>query len=71
MDSKDEKTAAEGADTTTKEEDAKTHDIDYGDPENDEKVKAGGLKDVQKVTGTEEEDCIYKQRIKLYRFVKD
>lgn len=34
-------------------------------------MKASGLKDIQKVTGTENEVCIYKQRIKLYRFAQD
>ena len=67
MDNKDEKAAADGADAA-KVEEGKTHDIDYADPEEDEKVKASGLTDVQKVTGTEGEVCIYKQRIKMYRF---
>ena len=44
------------------------HDIDYADPEEDDKTKAGGLKDVKLKTGTEEEVCIYKQRVKLFRF---
>jgi len=45
---------------TKKAEDGKTHDIDYGEPEEDEKVKAAGLADVEKKTGTEGEVCIYK-----------
>lgn len=71
MDSKPEETAAATADTngeTKKVEEAKTHDIDYADPEEAEKVKASGLNDVAVVTGTEGEVCIYKQRVKLYRF---
>ena len=46
----------------------KKHDIDYADPDEDAKVQASGLTDVQVVTGTEGEVCIYKQRIKLFRF---
>ena len=65
MDSKDEKAAAE---SEVKNEEAKTHDIDYGDPDEAEKIKASGLKDVAKVSGTENEVCIYKNRIKLFRF---
>jgi hypothetical protein len=68
MDSKDEKAAADGE---VKNEEAKTHDIDYGDPDEADKVKASGLKDVTKVTGTENEVCIYKNRIKLFRFAQD
>ena len=49
-------------------EEEKKHDIDYTDPEEEEKTKAGGLKDVKIVSGTEGEVCIYKQRIKLFRF---
>ena len=48
--------------------DTKAHDVDYADPEEDKKVQTGGLADVDKVTGTEGEVCIYKQRIKLFRF---
>ena len=68
----EEKTAttAENGDEKPKEKGA-GHDIDYGDPEEDDKVKAAGLKDVEKTTGTEGEVCIYKQRIKLYRFSKE
>ncbi len=44
------------------------HDIDYADPEADAGAVATGLKDVEKVTGTEGEVCIYKQRVKLFRF---
>ena len=46
----------------------KKHDVDYADPEEDEKTKAGGLTDVKVVSGTEGEECIYKQRVKLFRF---
>ena len=42
------------------------HDVDYTDP--DAEKKASGLKDVQKITGTEGEVCLYKQRVKLFRF---
>ena len=49
----------------------KTHDVDYGDPEEKEKVQAAGLKDVEVKTGLEGEVCIYKQRVKLYRWAKD
>ena len=45
------------------------HDIDYADPEEDLKTKIlGGLADAKVVTGTEGETCIYKQRVKLFRF---
>ena len=44
------------------------HDVDYADPEEDEKTKVEGLADVAVVSGTEGEVCIYKQRIKLFRF---
>ena len=44
------------------------HDVDYADPEEDEKTKVSGLTDVKVVTGTEGEVCIYKQRVKLFRF---
>lgn len=57
MDSKDEKTAPEAAE---KKEEGKSHDIDYADPEESEKVKASGLTDVAVTTGTENEVCIYK-----------
>ena len=67
MDSKPEETAP-ATESPKKVEEAKTHDVDYADPEADEQVQASGLKDVEKVTGTEAEVCIYKQRIKLYRF---
>ena len=46
----------------------KKHDIDYGDPEEDQKVKVSGLSDVKVMTGTEGEVCIYKQKVKLFRF---
>ena len=42
------------------------HDVDYTDP--DAQAKVSGLKDVQKITGTENEQCLYKQRVKLFRF---
>ena len=70
MDNKPEEAAAP-TDDSKKVEEEKTHDIDYADPEEAEKVKAGGLKDVTKVTGTEGEVCIYKQRVKLYRFAQE
>ena len=44
------------------------HDVDYADPEEDQKTKAAGLTDVKVVSGTEGECCIYKQRVKLFRF---
>ena len=44
------------------------HDIDYADPEEDQKTKVDGLKDVAVVSGTEGETCIFKQRVKLFRF---
>ena len=44
------------------------HDIDYADPETDAQAQVAGLKDVEKVTGTESEVCIYKNRAKLFRF---
>ena len=76
MESKPEETtsapqAEVNGDETKKADEGKTHDIDYGDPEEDEKVKAAGLADVAKTTGVEGEKCIYKQRVKLYRFGKD
>ena len=46
----------------------KKHDIDYADPEEDAKTKVSGLADVKVVSGTEGEVCIYKQRVKLFRF---
>ena len=46
MDNKDEKSAAEGTEIIQKEEEAKTHEIDYDDPEIGEKVKTSGLKDI-------------------------
>ena len=46
----------------------KKHDIDYADPEEDAKAKVSGLADVKVVSGTEGEVCIYKQRVKLFRF---
>ena len=46
----------------------KEHDVDYGDPEEDAKAKIGGLADVKVTTGTEGELCIYKNRVKLFRF---
>ena len=48
--------------------DEKKHDVDYADPEEDEKTKVAGLLDVKVTTGTEGEVCIYKQRVKLFRF---
>ena len=49
-------------------EEEKKHDVDYTDPEEEGKVKAAGLADVKLTTGTEGEVCIYKQRVKLFRF---
>lgn len=51
---------------STEQEKKEEHDVDYTDP--DAKQKTGGLKDVEKVTGTEGEVCLYKQRVKLFRF---
>jgi hypothetical protein len=48
--------------------DEQKHDIDYADPEEEQKTKAEGLTDVKVVSGTEGEVCIYKQRDKLFRF---
>ena len=44
------------------------HDVDYADPEEDAKTKTHGLTDVKVVSGTEGEVCIFKQRVKLFRF---
>ena len=44
------------------------HDVDYADPEKDAEIKAGGLADVKVVKGTEGETCIWKCKIKLFRF---
>ena len=52
----------------SEEKKVEKHDVDYGDPEEDQKTKASGLTDVKTVTGTESEVCIYKQRVKLFRF---
>ncbi len=41
-------------------EEKKQHDVDYGDPEEDSKIKVKGLADVKTVKGTEEEVCIFK-----------
>ena len=54
-----------------KEKEEQKHDIDYADPEEDDKAKAPALKDVKLKTGTEGEVCIYKQRVKLFRFRND
>ena len=51
-----------------KEEEKTSHDVDYNDPDEAEKQKVSGLVDVEKKTGTEGEVCIYKQRVKLFRF---
>ena len=50
------------------QEEEKKHDVDYADPEEDAKQKVGGLKDVETKSGTEGEKCIYKNRIKLFRY---
>ena len=68
MDSKEQASAPNAAE---KKDEGKTHDIDYADPEEDQKVKLAGLDDVAVTTGTENEVCIYKQRVKLYRFSKE
>ncbi len=47
-------------------EEEKKHDVDYTDPEADEAKEK--LPDVKLATGTEGEDCIFKMRIKLFRF---
>ena len=60
MESKEENKAEE-----VKQE---SHDIDYGDPEKDKETKAGGMADVAVVKGTENEVCIWKNKIKLFRF---
>ena len=44
------------------------HDVDYKDPEEEQKVQAGALKDVEVKTGTEGESCLFKERCKLFRF---
>ena len=44
------------------------HDVDYADPEKDAEVKAGGLADVVIPKGTEGEVCIWKNKIKLFRW---
>ena len=49
-------------------EEEKKHDIDYTDPEEEAKTKVQGLADVKLTSGTENEVCIYKQRVKLFRF---
>ena len=49
----------------------KKHDVDYADPEKDAEVKAGDLADVKTAKGTENEVCIWKCRIKLFRFAAD
>ena len=49
-----------------KPEDEKKHDVDYADPEAKEAKKE--LPDVKLASGTEGEECIYKNRIKLFRF---
>ena len=52
MDNKPDEVAPENGNTAPddaaqkKVEEEKTHDIDYGDPEEAEKVKASGLQDV-------------------------
>lgn len=67
----DSKEPASAPDAAEKKDEAQTHDIDYADPEEAEKVKASGLTDVAVTTGTENEVCIYKQRVKLYRFANE
>ena len=47
---------------------AESHDVDYADPEKDAETKASGLTDVAVVKGTEGEVCIWKNKIKLFRF---
>ena len=49
-----------------KPEEEKKHDVDYADPEADDAQK--DLPDVKLASGTEGEECIYKERIKLFRF---
>ena len=56
---------------TKTEKTQETHDIDYADPEADAHAKTEGLKDVERVTGTENEVTIFKQRVKLFRFRQD
>ena len=44
------------------------HDVDYADPEEESKKAVDGLADVKLKTGTEDEVCIFKERVKLFRF---
>ena len=44
------------------------HDVDYADPEEEKKAAVDGLKDVEVKTGTEGEVCLFKKRVKLFRF---
>ena len=44
---------------STEETKAKEHDIDYTNPDDNTNAPAG-LKDVEKITGTEGEVCLYK-----------
>ena len=46
----------------------KKRDIDYADPEEEEKAAVDGLADVAVKTGTEGEVCLLKERAKLFRF---
>ena len=48
--------------------DEASHDVDYADPEKDKEIKASGLADVVVVKGTEGEVCIWKNKVKLFRF---
>lgn len=58
---------AEKVEVKKPEEEGK-HDVDYADPEEQEKVKIDGLKDIVVVKGTEDEVCLFKHRAKLFRF---
>ena len=49
-----------------KPEEDKKHDVDYADPEGEEAKEK--LPDVKLASGTEGEVCIYKVRVKLFRF---
>ena len=46
----------------------KKHDVDYTDPNEEAKVQTGGLSDVAVVKGTEDEEPIFRNRVKLFRF---
>ena len=55
------------------------HDVDYADPEEKKvevsleltKLQSAELPEVKKVTGEEQEECIFRLRAKLYRIRDD